>query len=178
MEANTNEAKLILLAILKELPGLSPAELQSLAQDTLFFDYFTIAEALSTLSEQKLVSILEAKNELRRDASGRVRQSCYLTAAGEAVLDQLSGQISLPVRKQIKALSKESKAASEVNAFYQMNGHGSYDTYLEIKDQGQTLLSIHIDLPEEARARKFCDHWPNRAADIYRFLLADLSRDE
>lgn len=178
MDKNINNAKIIILAILKEIPGISPNRLQDLTQQTLFFDYFTVASAMNSLADQKLITLIEAKYEIRKDLEGRVQRSCYLTEQGEAVLAQLDEKISLPIRRQIKSFSSQELAENNLKAYYQANTNGGYDVFFEASEHGESLLELKLEVQSEARARKFTNNWPKRAKNIYSYLLSELSRED
>lgn len=174
---NFNQLKIIILALVKQLPGISPEDLQKLSQDTLFYDYFTVASVLGELEEQKLITALEAKDELRKDLFGRPALSIYLSKTGELVLKQLEDTISPQVRKMIKDLSREQGKEEALSAFYQANADGAYTVFLKASENKRDLLKIELSVAEESRARKFCKQWQDGAIDIYRFILRELNKE-
>lgn len=177
-KVNDSKVKLIILALLKRLPGITPSRLQNLAQETLFFDYFTVAEAISLLCEQKLITVVEAKYEIRKDVKGKPLQSSYLTEKGELVYEQLKDQVPAGVQEQIMLLGKEENNKADLEAFYLANADNSYTLHMRAKDKGRPLLEIRLHLPEENRARSFANRWQDRAGNIYSYLLTELNREE
>lgn len=172
---NFNEAKLILLAIADQLPGMSPSTLQSLSQETLFFDYFTIAEAFQVLLEQGLVYVGESKGEKRKDLYGRPLKSCYLTPSGSQVLSQLYDQIPAAIRQKIHQLGEKQTAADDLLAFYEAAGDDTYSLTLMARDKGKPYLEIKLSTPDENTARHFKREWPCKAGLIYKNLLSLLN---
>lgn len=174
---NVNQLKIIILALVNELPGISPEDLQKLSQDTLFYDYFTVASVLSELEEQKLITALEAKDEIRKDLFGRPALSIYLSEAGQLVLKQLADTVSPQMRRMIRDLSREQGKEDALSAFYQANADGAFTVYLSASENKRDLLKIELSVAEEARARKFCKQWQDSAVEIYRYLLRELNKE-
>lgn len=172
-----NQVKLILLALIKNQPGLTPAQVQSLAQETLFFDYFTVAEAWAALEDQKLIFVTEPKYQKQKDLKGQPLLAAYLSAAGELVYKQLQGQISPPLLEQIKSLGQKAENQGELTASFSPQGDGSYLVTCQAWDQKSKLLEIQVQVATQDRARAFSEAWPKRAGQIYTHILAELSQE-
>lgn len=174
-KGDMNQAKIFLLALADRIPGLPVADLQSYAQDTLFFDYFTVAEAYAELSSHQLLLAAEAKNETKRDALGQIIQRVHLTPAGRGVLDNLLPHLLPALHHQLELFNRNEQHKEAVNAHYSFDGDKSYTVVLTARDKGKELLQIKLSVPDEGRAREFCSRWSEVLPEIYQDLLNKLS---
>ncbi|MDO5033620.1 MAG: DUF4364 family protein [Eubacteriales bacterium] len=178
LNMQANQVKLILLALVKSQPGLSPGQIQALAQETLFFDYFTVAEAWASLLDQKLISVAEPKYNKQRDLKGQTLLASYLTEAGQLVYEQLHKQLSPALLEQIRNLGQVAQNQAELKSYFEDQGDGSYLLHCEAWDRQSKILDLQLQLSSPDRARAFSEAWPDRASQIYTFILTELNRQE
>lgn len=176
--SQANQVKLILLALIKSQPGLAPVQVQSLAQETMFFDYFTVAEAWAALLDQKLISVSEPKYQKHKDLKGQPLLASYLTEAGELVYRQLKGKLSPALLEQIHALGQKAEDQAELKSSFTAQGDGSYLVSCQAWDRNSKLLEVQVQVANQDRARAFSEAWPAQAGPIYSYILNALSQEE
>ncbi len=177
-QTQANQVKLILLALIKNQPGLAPVQVQALAQETMFFDYFTVAEAWAALLDQKLISVTEPKYQKQKDLKGQPLLASYLTEAGELVYRQLQDKLSPAILEQIHNLGQKAEDQAELIASFTAQGDGSYLVSCQAWDRNSKLLEVQVQVANQDRARAFSEAWPKRAGQIYTHILTELSQED
>ena len=165
--------KLLLLYFLNE-SGLSLSREQFLHVLTRqgWMEYFPFAHAIHGLIENGFLSL----------RSRPVGECLLLTQAGKDAINSFVGRLPASMRRRIDDYLKENRpslmAYTQHIASYRKISDHSYMVDLRIVDGDQLLLSLSIDAPSAEQARSFCDHWPDRAQDVYTHIFNDLSQQQ
>lgn len=165
--------QLTLLSIAEHRPGLFWDELMEVAQSTFFYDYFQVADNISHLVNRKLITLSQDKGEVLVDAHGVPRRRAYLTPTGHSVLEQLSGQLPLPVQNQIAHLSQAKAIEQQRQSSWRPDGR-SFQVTLSVQDSTNLLLEIKLQVPSEEKARRYCKAWKDQADALYQDLILRL----
>lgn len=168
--------RLVLLALTERLPGIPQADLLDLAQESLFFHYFDVADACSSLVSSKLLILSEQKNENARDASGRIVKRTFLSDEGAAVLNSLRHMLPPALAPILEKLEKNETEKENCKASYQPDGDYHYLVELEANEKGRELIHIRLSVPDEERARRYCQKWHEFSERIYLGLLENLDQ--
>jgi len=174
--------KLILLSIVKQVPGIRRSRLRDAALATLSMDYFTFARALDELSSSKLIHVAVRKNEAAHDAGDRAVERCDLTESGLAVLGPLEEQIPLPTRRFLAAYLDEGemdrRLADLVTASVEASLNGDYRLTLRMNEEGGDGMTLSLLFPTEKLARKAAAAWRERSDRILFSLMDSLLSEE
>lgn len=170
--------RLILLALVERLPGILLNDLHSLAQESLFFNYFDVAEASSNLLNKKLLILSEQKNEKLRDAAGNTVKRVFLSEEGAAVLESLRHMLPTSMKPVLDGLERRETAREDIKASYQADGDYQYQVELEANEKGRRLIHLSLSVPDENRARNYCQNWKKQASKIYLAILENLDCQE
>ncbi|MBN1891422.1 MAG: DUF4364 family protein [Clostridiales bacterium] len=178
-EPNLTNAKLILLYIVKEFPGIPSAELMDHAIGSLYMDYFSYIQALEDLRRDRLLIRSVRKNESHRDASHRPIERCDITPEGESVLAFLLPKMPAGIRAYLSTETanrrKDDRRESSVIADYSIDATGSYRVQLVLSDGSRNTAELFLSAPDEKTAKEMCRRWKESTADIYAQLLRSLS---
>lgn len=174
-------AKLILLYIVKEFPGIPSQELMDHAIASLYMDYFTYVQALEELRRDRLLQQAVRKDETLLDAGRRPIERCDITPEGELVLSFLLPKMPVGIRSYLTAETEnrrsDNRKRTSVIADYSVDANGSYRVHLFLSDGVRKIAEILLSAPNEKTAKEMCRRWKESTADIYTNLLQSLSSD-
>lgn len=181
-ETDTQRNKLILLFMLRQVPGISSDAWMNWAIDSLYLDYFSFAQTREALQKNHLVTESVRKDEKRLDASGFPIRRCDLTPEGEAIIEQLFTTLPSQIREYLHEEGRKRKhRESEKNsvfAAYETDANGKYQVTLSLSEFGQNLLHIQLQAPNKRLAKEICQNWKGSTADIYSHILALLENNK
>ncbi len=180
--------KLIILAILSRVPGITLNQLTTLSLETLYMDYFDFVTAYEELCRDNMASESVRKGEQMLDAHGRPVTRCDLTPAGQSVLTTLESRIPLHVRSYLAQVcsgwEKGQRQENALSATCDPDGNGFYHVRLCQNDGLKDLLDLNLTIPDKTMAKQICDRWKRHPQTIYLGLLslltgeADVGQDE
>lgn len=178
-EPDLTNAKLILLYIVKEFPGIPSAELTDHAIGSLYMDYFSYVQALEDLRRDRLLVQSVRKNESLKDASRKPIERFDITPEGESVLAFLLPKMPAGIRSYLSTETAsrrtDNRRESSVIADYSLDASGSYRVQLVLYDGSRKTAELSLSAPDEKTAKEMCRRWKESTADIYAQLLRSLS---
>ena len=174
-------AKLILLYIVKEFPGIPSRELTDHAIASLYMDYFTYIQALEELRRDRLLQQAVRKDESLLNADRKPIERCDITPEGELVLSFLLPKMPPGIRSYLTAETNDrrtdNRKRTSVLADYSVDANGFYQIRLQLTDGVRKTADIKLSAPDEKSAKEMCRRWKESTADIYGNLLRSLSSD-
>ena len=177
-EIDAQTQKLILLYMLKQVPGIPSGEWMNWAIESLYLDYFSFAQAKEELKKEKLISEFQKKDEERLDTSGNPVRRILLTPEGELVLEQLLPGLSQPVRAFLHedGLRRKKSDTRENNilADYYIDDNGQYFVKLLLSDGEKEIIRMIVSVMDEAQAKSICMKWKKEPIDTYKKILYSL----
>ncbi len=180
-DPETTYAKLIILYIVKEFPGIPSQELMEHSVASLYMDYFTYIQALEELRRDRLLHQAARKGETILDAGRRPIERLDITPEGEVVLSFLLPKMPAGIRSYLTAETgnrrSDSHRRSNVQADYSSDANGSFRVRLVLSDGVRKTAEITLTVPSEKSAKEMCRRWKESTADIYTRLLRSLSPD-
>jgi len=180
-DSETTYAKLIILYILKECPGIPSQELMDHAIASLYMDYFTYVQALEELRRDRLLQQAVRKDEALLDAGRRPIERCDITPEGEVVLSFLLPKMPVGIRSYLTTETEnrrsDNRKRTSVMADYSVDANGAYRVHLILSDGVRKTADIALIAPNEKTAREMCRRWKESTADIYTQLLRSLSSE-
>lgn len=162
--------KLIILYFLdKTGQETSNAILSDFILEYHYTDYFTIQQTLHSLTEDQMVSLRQTS-----------RTAFYqITEKGVEILDDFGSQLPVDTRCQIEDYLKENhisiQQAVSVYTDYTKLRSREYLATGTLKERGNILLSVSLNVPTEQDAIQVCDQFKERQEEVYQSLLKILS---
>lgn len=180
-DPETTYAKLIILYIVKEFPGIPSQELMDHAIASLYMDYFTYVQALEELRRDRLLQQALRKGETVLDGGRRPIERCDITPEGEVVLSFLLPKMPVGIRSYLTAETEnrrlDNKKRTSVIADYSIDANGTYRINLTLSEGVRKTAEITLTAPNEKTAKEMCRRWKESTADIYTQLLRSLSSE-
>ena len=181
-EKELPNGKLIILFMLSNARSIPSADLLAWALESLYFDYFTFAQARAELLRDRLITEYVRKGETRMDSSGHPIELCDITPDGEVILNQLMFSLPSGVRSYLSSSSadwkKKTLRESSVLASYRPDANGAFQVKLTLLDGARMSADITLTAPDEATAEQMCRRWKESTAGIYTALLSELQSGE
>ena len=146
--------------------GISPEDVCSLIS-TDKLGYLNIHESFEKLREEKLLTVLEDGGN----------SYSYITDEGKLVVDQLQGNLSISLRKDIaqRAVRRMEKLRGDldVTAFYgeSKSSHGGFDVTVALSDRGEKLFTLTMYAPTAIQADMMVKNFRSNPAGVYSGLI-------
>lgn len=162
--------KLIILYFLKKTgQETSNAILSDFILEYRYTDYFTIQQTLHSLVEDQMISLRQT------------RQTAFyqITRKGVEILDDFGSQLPVDTRCQIENYLQENhisiQRALSVYTDYTKLRSREYLATGTLKERGNILLSVSLNVPTEQDAIRVCEQFKERQEEVYQSLLQILS---
>lgn len=162
--------KLIILYLLKKIgQETSNAILSDFILEYRYTDYFTIQQTLHRLTEDQMISLRQT------------RQTAFyqITKKGVGILDDFGSQLPVDTRCQIENYLQENhisiQRALSVYTDYTKLRSREYLATGTLKERGNILLSVSLNVPTEQDAIRVCEQFKERQEEVYQSLLQILS---
>lgn len=162
--------KLIILYFLKKTgQETSNAILSDFILEYRYTDYFTIQQTLHSLVEDQMISLRQT------------RQTAFyqITRKGVEILDDFGSQLPVDTRCQIENYLQKNhitiQQAVSVYTDYTKLRSREYLATGTLKERGNILLSVSLNVPTEQDAIRVCEQFKERQEEVYQSLLRILS---
>ena len=162
--------KLIILYFLKKTgQETSNAILSDFILEYRYTDYFTIQQTLHSLVEDQMISLRQT------------RQTAFyqITRKGVEILDDFGSQLPVDTRCQIENYLQKNhitiQQAVSVYTDYTKLRSREYLATGTLKERGNILLSVSLNVPTEQDAIRVCEQFKERQEEAYQSLLRILS---
>lgn len=162
--------KLIILYFLKKTgQETSNAILSDFILEYRYTDYFTIQQTLHSLVEDQMISLRQT------------RQTAFyqITRKGVEILDDFGSQLPVDTRCQIENYLQKNhitiQQAVSVYTDYTKLRSREYLATGTLKERGNILLSVSLNVPTEQDAIRVCEQFNERQEEVYQSLLQILS---
>lgn len=162
--------KLIILYFLKKTgQETSNAILSDFILEYRYTDYFTIQQTLHSLVEDQMISLRQT------------RQTAFyqITRKGVEILDDFGSQLPVDTRCQIENYLQKNhitiQQAVSVYTDYTKLRSREYLATGTLKERGNILLSVSLNVPTEQDAIRVCEQFKERQEEVYQSLLQILS---
>lgn len=179
---NNSQARLILLAIIENLPNSTREFILDCSVKSLYLDYFTAAEALDTLLEQHLVHDALNKKELKTTADGQPVSRINITEQGASVLGALRHTLPQQITDFLLQTTCEKVKENQLTAHYKMSSEATFQVHLAEQNRTEIIISIELSVPTEKIAQTICQAWLNHAeikyAEIFSILMKGNADDD
>lgn len=158
--------KLMILYMLEksEFP-LTNAQISGFILDKGYTTYFHLQQAISELTESRLVKVKT------------VRNSSYfqITSQGKQTLSYFEDQISDGIKKDIADFFKENmmqfREELQAVADYYKDQEEGYQVRCRLRQNNLSLVDLTIAVPTEDAAKAVCLNWKEKRQSIYENLI-------
>lgn len=161
--------KLMILYMLRKVNfPLTNSQITGFFLEKDYTDYFHVQNAISDLTDAKLVTV------------EKVRNASLLTAtvAGEETLEYFSSEIPFAVKREIDAFLRENafdlRNESCTVADYEQTDDGGYAVHCRVNEGHDTIIELTINVPSEEAANRVCERWPAKSQEIYADVMMKL----
>ncbi len=170
-----SQARLILLAIIENLPNSTREFILDCSVNSLYLDYFTAAAALDTLLKQHLVHDALNKKEAETTADGKPVSRLNITEQGASVLAALKHTLPQQITDFLLQISQEKAKERQLTAHYEMNSEEKFQVHLAQQNKSEIVFAVNLTVPTEKMAQIICRSWLEHAetkyAEIFSILL-------
>lgn len=154
------EAKIQILYLVSEAPGVSYHMLMEHCLNSLYSDFFTFSQAYNELVAGNLMDVVGERG-LESEALGGT-EKIYITDGGRAVLNDLKPSLNVPLITHLDTASKELKSEVEekkrANALVSVGEGGKYTVTLYYENNGKPFNAV-ITCEDEAQAKRISRAW-------------------
>lgn len=164
--------KLMILFLIKKagLP-LSNTQISEFLLDSGYTDYFSLQAYLSQMIDTNLLKSSKVSSHTLYD----------ITESGYETYDFFKSHIAESIKDDMIAYLKKNKydirSKFEVTAEYIPEKNDDYTVKCLAKEEGHTLIEIHLRVSEKKEAIKICDTWGKNSHKLYRRILHDFLQD-
>lgn len=154
------EAKIQILYLVSEAPGVSYHMLMEHCLNSLYSDFFTFSQAYNELIAGNLMDVVGERG-LEAEALGGT-EKLYITDGGRAILNDLKPSLNVPLIAHLDTASKELKSEVEekerANALVSIGEEGRYTVALYYENNGKPFNAV-ITCEDEAQAKRISRAW-------------------
>ena len=161
--------KLIVLYMLDKVDHpVTKAQIYDFILEKEYSNYFTLTQATYELTEDGFIE------------SSSTHSSTFLslTDKGRDTLTFFANRISEGIKQDINTYYEDHRMeiANDVSVItnYYRTSDGDYVADLTAREKSSDLINIRVNMPTEDSARAVCDHWRDKSAEIYSFVLEKL----
>ncbi len=161
--------KLMILDMLDNLNfPLTNSQLSEFFVGQEYTTYFQTQQAINELIEADFI----------RPAVMRNTTSYYLSAAGEAAVSMFGSQIPDSIKQDILTYFKDHKYELRRHAqysadFFSLN-NGEYMVKTTIKERGNILMELGLNVVSREQAIAVCDQWSHKCERVYQTVMEEL----
>lgn len=130
--------------------------------------YFHIQQAINELLESDFI-----RGEVMRNTT-----SYHLTGSGQAASGMFDDNISDDIKKEILEYFEEHKyelrRQSNITADYYQIKNGEYMVKASIKEKGNVLMELGLNVVSKSQAIAVCDAWNQKCEKVYQTVIEEL----
>lgn len=167
-----DEQRLVVLYALQRLAPCTELQLLQVFSEYDWMNYFDMMIALQGLCAR-------GQAVRTRKRAGYLYQP---TPAGEEALQLFGGRVPMSVKKQLDdtadawraRFAQEDQYASDIR----QTDRGEFELTLSVREQEMDTLRISFTLPARELARQLSERWPQKAGQIYEYVIRTLTEDD
>lgn len=161
----TTQIRILLCYVIRTVAHpLSRAELEQAMLEKELVNYFELADCLSDLEQQELVTVENDRY--------------HITEKGRSVADLLLTDLPRSIREQAvqaAVLAQQWARKAAENKAVVLPASGGFQLDCRIQELGQDVFHLSILLPDRATAESAKEAFIEKGADFYKVMLAALS---
>lgn len=161
--------KLMILYMLKNVSiPLTNSQISEFFVGKNYTTYFHLQQAINELLESDFIRGVVMRNTT----------SYYLTSSGEEASNLFKDNISEEIQEEILSYYAEHdyelRKQSNMTADYYQLKNGEYMVKASIKERGNVLLEIGLNVVSKSQAISVCDRWNEKCESIYQKVVEEL----
>jgi hypothetical protein len=161
--------KLIVLFMLDKVDfPLTNSQISEFILDQGYTNYFTLQTAINELAESDMVRVENIRNS----------SLYHMEPSGKEAIDMFEDRISDPIKKDILDYFEKNKYTLrnevEVTADYFPSKKDEYYVNCKIKEKGNDLLELKLNVMSKEQAIAICDDWHKDSSEVYAYLVEKL----
>ena len=161
--------KLIILYILDKVDfPLTNAQMSNFILEKEYTNYFTIQQAISELTDSKLITCETIRNSSRYE----------ITDSGRETLSFFGNKVSEPIKNDILEFLHKNKYAlrNEVAniADYYLSTNDEFVVRCQVKEKDTSIIDLSVTVPTEKEATAICNNWKTKSQEVYSYILRTL----
>ena len=166
------ERKLLTLYTLRELGSCTNLQLIAFMVENDLMNYFDLQAALHELCQSSQIRKDSILGDDRYEITplGDEAIGLFIKRLGSSAIER--------VEKAAPDFKEKIRRQRELFASISHAGRNEYHTQMGIAEGGMQLLHLDLSLPTAELAERFRSAWPNRAHEIYSFILSRLSGED
>lgn len=158
--------KMTILAMLDEVDfPLSNSQISDFFLEQDYTDYFTIQQIISGLIDSELI----------RSESTHNNTQYSITQSGIDTLNYFADKISPAIEEDLNRFFEKNKLVmkkkNSVIADFYKNTQQGYSARCQLKENGQELLDITINVKTKEQAEAICNNWQGKNQDVFEALM-------
>jgi DNA-binding PadR family transcriptional regulator len=148
--------------------ALTNTQLYNFFLEMEYTDYFSVQGAIASLVDAGLIDA---------DTSHSTTQYT-LTAAGRESLGFFRGKLNEGIEDDVRAYFEKNKwefrQDNSVLSDYRRLRNQKYEVSCSVKNYGDTILSLALQVNTREQAESICAHWKKKSGDVYAQLMDTL----
>lgn len=163
------QLRMLVLAAMEQLGGATNMQLIAFMAQEELMNYFDL--------QQMLAKLLEGGFLHRTPLVGDVLYR--LTPQGEDAVrlfeDKVPASLIARIREAAPRYAADFRAQREITARVAHEDGQEYHAVLAVNEYNRPIFSVDISLPTATMSKAFCDAWPQRAQEIYEWVMKRLA---
>lgn len=161
--------KLIVLYMLYKVDfPLTNSQISEFILDQGYTNYFSLQTAINELIESDMIRVENIRNS----------SLYHLESAGVEAIEMFEDRISDGIKQDIMTYFENNKYhlrnEVEITADYYPSKKEEYFVDCKIKEKGNILLELKLNVLSKEQAIAICDDWHKDSSDVYSYLVEKL----
>lgn len=172
-------AKIIILHIVSDVPGVTYHLLMDKCLESLFMNFFTFSECYNELVSSNLLDVVSETDGTGAVTADSNKQLLYITRVGSAVLDDIKSTLSISVKKFLseakESLSRTISLHNSIKSSVEVIDDCVF-ALLTINDDKGIAFQTQIKCENQEEASELCNKWRKNALELRDSFLNSLKK--
>lgn len=173
------QAKIIILHIVSDVPGVTYHYLMEKCLDSLTMDFFLFSDCLKELASSNLLNITSETDGTGAITASSSENIVFITKSGSAVLEDLKQALSSSTKNYLKdakdELIKAMNVRNRIRSYVEVIDNTIYAT-LTINDEDEVCFKTQIKCDSQEDAAILCSKWRKKALVAQESFLSILNQ--
>lgn len=147
---------------------LTNSQISEFILDQGYTNYFTLQTVINELLESDMIRVENIRNS----------SLYHLESAGKEAIDIFEDRIPDVIKQDILSFFEKNKyelrSEVEITADYYPTKKEEYYVDCKIKEKGNVLLELKLNVFSKEQAIHICDDWHKDSSDVYGYLVEKL----
>jgi|GEM_PF-578182 len=132
-------------------------------------NYFDLQQLLGQLVKEGLIDCIKSQG----------RYFYAINDKGSDIVlrlsDNMPNWIMSVIDNYVKGKHVDLPGESDMPAFYEKKNEEEYIVHCKVIENSMMLMELRINVPNSELAQIICDAWPDKAADVYKAVVENIS---